>query len=148
MERSVEIRVKEALDPLPVIQLFRQNLALSTASIDEAIRHKTSLPVGTLRMGDPDAVGPKTITLLDSLGRLQVKYELLLEGQPQSRQFLHYWLAAMHEISEPSIEALEALRSEDSDQFQIMLEMIKAGDGFEVDEVTLVWVEEQLRGLD
>lgn len=95
--------------------------------------------------------------LIDALDLAAVKYEIIIDGQLESQEYLRSILDSWQEIrrdtqmmtdlelGEPSIATLEWLKQRGpADVFRQTLKQIANEDGFNVDAETLAWVHGEL----
>lgn len=99
--------------------------------------------------------------VLELLDRVHVQYDLIIEGNIESRRYLNNIVERWNQINEeiemqtdlmsskPDISTLEKLKERvSSDVFKAVLRQIIASDGYDVDEQTYVWVAQSWGEID
>ena len=156
-EDLLAIRVTNAPNQVVAIKSIRAATGLSMGDIKTALADRTTLPIAKLRGLDHDENEQSANTLFDQLENASVEFEIILDGELESRQHFANAMTRWREIGiytemmsdlesgEPCIETLEWLRSTGTtDVFQQTIRQIISADGYNVDDETLDWAKRQV----
>lgn len=154
----VQVRVTKTVASTAVIKAFREATDLTLAEIREALVRMIPITAAELYGRDHDETRRRLQELLDTLDHLETEYELLIDGEPESRDYLNNILQRWNEIGietgmmtdleigEPNIDTLQWLqRQAPVEIFRDTLEQIVQGGQYNVDSETLDWVKHHLR---
>lgn len=157
LDGIVGIRPVNAPSLTSAIKVFRAATALSFSEIKNAVQTRRWVTVARLFDNSHDESERSLIQLLDGLEDAEVEYEILLDGEVESREHLENALTQWRDIQlrtermadlesgEPCIETLEWLkRDAPTDVFRQTLQQIADGDGYDVEAETLEWVSAEL----
>jgi hypothetical protein len=153
----VAIRILDAAGGSEVLKALRAVTNESFSQLRNSLTQRTPIPLGHIFSRDHDEVESRLLTLLQSLEELDAEYEIILDGQPEPREYLTNQLQQWREtgietqmmtdleLGEPDMETLEWLKRESPrDVYRQTLEQIARGDGYNVAPKTLAWVKDQL----
>jgi hypothetical protein len=153
----ISLRVVENPNVAETIKLFRSIVDLPMGEIRQSLSEGTEIHIGLLFALDHDEFTSRLSQFLNQLEEVEVKYELLVDGEPESRVYLYNIIERWHEIGietqittdlelgEPDIETLKKMKERwSAEVFRATLEQIARRDGYEVDEETLNWVKSEL----
>ena len=156
-DSSLAIRITNAPNQVAAIKSVRAATGLLMTDIRTALTDQTPLTIANLYGIDHDENEQAAIALFDELDNAGVEFELILDGELESRQYFHNAMDRWHEIGvhtemmsdlesgEPCIETLEWLRSTGTtDVFQQIIRQIINAEGYNVDAETLNWAKRQL----
>jgi hypothetical protein len=153
----IEIRVVKAVDTISAIKAIRETTPHSLSEIRNAISSQTALTIARFYGTDHDDAERSTTALLNKLDLAHVDYEIIIDGDVETREYFDNTLAHWREIvvhtehvsdlesGEPCIETLEWLKTDAPvDVFRQTLQQIANKDGYNVDDATLEWVNRHL----
>lgn len=159
-ENKVAIRIKNAQNEIAVIKFVRVATGFSIAQIKRALVDQTPLTVAYLYGADHDEIEQTVVSLFDSLKTAGIEFEIILDGETESRLDFNNAMQRWHDISlqtemmsnlesgKPCRKTLEWLRSTGRvDVFQQTIQQIMDDDDSTMDVETLDWVRHQLNGL-
>ncbi len=155
--RKIEIRVKSASNTVDAIKAFRHATNASIADIRDSFARNTPIVAARLYGRDHKETEQRLLTLLHELDKLSAEYDIIVDGNTESREYLHNILQRRRdvvvetqmmtnlEIGEPDIETLEWLQRESpAHVFRITLEQIISDGSYHTDAQTLAWVKHKL----
>ncbi len=153
LEGQVTVRLNQITGLLRVVHIFRRHTDYSIREIRTAALHQGTLTIGTLYGSDHQEVVNRIEEVLELLDRVHVQYDLIIEGNIESRRYLNNIVERWNQINEeiemqtdlmsskPDISTLKKLKERaSSDVFKAVLRQIIASDGYDVDEQTYLWV--------
>lgn len=161
LEGQVTVRLNQITGLLRVVHIFRRHTDYSIREIRTAALRQGTLTIGTLYGSDHQEVVNRIEEVLELLDRVHVQYDLIIEGNIESRRYLNNIVERRNQINEeiemqtdlmsskPDISTLEKLKERvSSDVFKAVLRQIIASDGYDVDEQTYVWVAQSWGEID
>ncbi|MFN3150923.1 hypothetical protein [Bremerella sp.] len=156
-DNLVEIRLIKIPDLLGLIRILRSSTSYSIAEIKQAASQQGTLALGRLHNLDHHEVLARIQATLDALESKGVEFELVYAGHSETREGFGNLMASWDEILEdmqvytdlelggPNIETLETMKAKwPADIYLATLRQIHKGEGYDIDEDTLKWVENEL----
>lgn len=152
----LQLRLTQVTSIADVVKALRAFTELSVSQITQGVRGQAPLPVARLYQLDHDSVADRALKLIATLEAAGVNLEILLDGRVLPYQHLLNLLESRQETSrqiemesdlesgEPCIETLEQLKQGSRSAFLATLRQIERGEGYQVDEETMLWVKREL----